>query len=149
VNKIVALVLLLSGPFLVGCEGEEEVGAKPPSSPPLTKAQLIKEFEAICGRRARRFEATVAPLAKNPTPAQARAYILDTLVPELESQLAALRALEPPRADLPRVDQMLDEWTEAVETLKARPLKEAARFGELTARGDRIGAKYGLKDCVK
>ena len=146
-NKLAALVLLLAGPFLVACQDDEEVGAKPPASPPLTKAQLIKRADAICRDRSKEFAATAVPVPKNPTRAQLVDYIEDVLIPEMDRQLAALRALEPPRADVPRIDQMLDEWEDAVEKVKADPAKELPRMRTLTARGDRIATKYGFKVC--
>lgn len=146
-KKLAALVLLLAGPFLAACQDDEEVGAKPPASPPLTKAQLIKQADTICRDGSKEFAATAAPVPRNPTRAQLRAYVEDVLIPEMDSQLAALRALEPPRADVPRIDQMLDEWQEAVEKIKADPLKEVVRMKVLTARGDRIATKYGFKVC--
>lgn len=146
-KKLAALVLLLAGPFLVACQADEEVGAKPPSSPPLTKAELIKQGDRICRDGAKEFLATAAPVPRNPSRAQLRAYVEDVLVPEMESQLAALRALEPPRADLPRIDQMLDEWADAIEKVKEDPLGQVGRMATLTARGDRIATKYGFKVC--
>ncbi len=137
----------LFGLAVAGCAQSEDVGAPPPESPPLTKAQLIKQGDRICKASNRRLDAAVtAELRPNPTAAQVKKIMLEVAVPELEGQVAALRELVPPSSDAPMIDLMLDAVDEAIEETRKNPIK-VVRDDDAFDDANRIARKYGFKHC--
>ena len=130
-----------------GCAQQEADDAPAPDAPRLTKSQLIKQGDAICRAGNRRLDAAVeSRLGPRSTPAQVRAFVRKVALPELEAQVAALRELQPPLADVPRIDLMLDAVEEAIEETEEEPIK-ALRQDAAFDRANRIARKYGFKAC--
>lgn len=134
---------------LAGCAKDGETGAEPPSSPPLTKAELIKQGDAICKASNRRLEAlTEADVDSWKVAADIRSFVREQFVPELEKQIADLRSLEPPREDVPRIEVMLAAAEEGIAKLEKEPVAEIQKDTTFD-RANRFARKYGFKECSK
>lgn len=143
-RTVVGLLLLSS--LAAGCGTEEEPAAAP-EAPPLTKAQLIKQGDAICrAGAARGNRAANRQLDESSTRVDIRRFVVATAIPELERQLGELRALVPPRADAPRIDAMLDALEEGIEKARKDPLV-VLTDPDIFADANRIARKYGFKAC--
>lgn len=150
-RTLVAGTAALACLTLAGCGDEAEPDAAP-SAPPLTKAQLIAKGDAICrAGNARLEKADARVLAQwggDPTAAQARSYVVKTMVPELRRQVRELRALVPPDANAPAYDLMLDELGAVLDRAEKAPLETVAEKRPF-AKANRIAKKLGFKVCSK
>lgn len=138
--------LLLLGSVVAGCGKDEQPAA--PEAPPLTKAQLIKQGDALCRATAKRIDKASRQLGEDSTRAEVRRFMRRTVLPELEQQLSALRALTPPRKDAPQIDAMLDAAAEGIEKARKDPIG-VLTGKDVFAKANRIASRYGFKVCDK
>lgn len=145
--KKIVVGLLLLGSLVAGC-GKDEKPAEP-EGPPLTKAQVIKQGDAICRAGAKRVErAAGRRLGEDSTRADVRRFVVRTMIPELERQVSDLRALRPPARDAPQIDAMLDAAEEGIAEARENPIR-ALTDPKVFAKANRIATKYGFKVCNK
>jgi hypothetical protein len=102
---------LLCAVLLAGCGGG------------LTHAEYVQRVNAICGR----FNDQQKALAQPSSPAEIPGYV-DQIIPAFTAEIAAISAVKPPKADKPKVDQMLSDVRSAIPALQK--LKTAAQQGD-------------------
>lgn len=143
ISVSVALVACLA---LAGCGDDKSTSSDRTT---LTKAEVIKQGDAICRASQDRINKASASLATGePTEAQATAFITDTLVPELEGQIRDLRKLVPPAADAAKLDAMLDSLAADVAKAKQDPRGMLTSDGAFVEAG-RLAEAYGFQVCAK
>jgi hypothetical protein len=138
---LAAIAALGSG---CGGSGEDEATAS------VTKAQFVKEADAICAERNKKWDASVASYKKK---LQAENASLDeehvgelissSLVPLMKDELGQMEGLGAPAGDEESIDKMLGARSKAVAELEAEPL--AVYSSESLNSFSSQAAAYGLK----
>ncbi|HWO83525.1 MAG TPA: hypothetical protein VNM38_07030 [Solirubrobacterales bacterium] len=150
-NKRVLLVLAAlaaSSALIVGCGSG---GGTTESSGPLTKAEFIKQGDAICKKGNGESKAEVEEFAdekgfdlENPSKRQSEEVVTEVLVPNLERQAEELAALEPPKGDTKEVNAIIASLEKVIAELKKAP----SNFGVVAfAKPIRLEGAYGFKVC--
>jgi hypothetical protein len=141
-GAVAALVLLIAG---CGGGGGDTTEA-------LTKAEFIKQGDAICKKGNAASEAEVEKFAKEngfelekPSKSQAEEVVTEVLVPNLQRQAEELDALGAPKGDEAKVDALIASLEEATAEFE----KEPASFFKETALAKpiRLENAYGFKVC--
>jgi hypothetical protein len=130
-----------------GC-GEEDSSA----AEPLTKAQFLKQGNAICLRseeeRADAYSAKAKTLkdeGKKPTPKVQEELLFDILDP-YERMIEKLTKLGAPKRDQKRVNAIVNEMEQNLAKANANPL--ALLSGAVSfEKADAMAKAYGLSSC--
>jgi hypothetical protein len=121
------------------------------TSPPLTKAQFIKQGNAICAKFTKEREATLRSVAKTLPDDSAgaelrfREVVEQKVAPLLQEEAKELKALAEPERDRAEVTRMLDNFSRAGEVASEGDLSKALRSGY--AAFEREAHAYGLEGC--
>jgi hypothetical protein len=119
------------------------------STPPLSKAEFLKQGNAICQRGNQQINAAVAqafPKNKQPTPAATRRFGESVVVPNIESQISHIRALPAPAGDEAKVKTLLDAAQSALEKVKADSALLVGKTDPFKA-ANKLATAYGLTVC--
>jgi hypothetical protein len=116
-----------------------------------TKAQFIKQADAICKKAHDRFgKAFQQDFGSNPQPSQAQLnkFAESTLAPGVQGEIDDIRDLESPSADQDQVDAILDAEQKGVDKIKANPaiLSPSVKEDPLS-KGQHLAKDYGMKEC--
>ncbi len=136
---VIAMSLVLGG----GCGG----GDKAP-----TKAEFIKQADAICKKAHDKFEKDFnADFAGNQRPSQAELnkFAENTLVPGVQGEIDDISALEPPSGDEAEINAIIDAVQGGVDRIKADPgvLSPKVAF-DPQKKGHQLAKDYGMKECA-
>jgi hypothetical protein len=137
-----------------GCGSSSDSSSSEESTASITKAELIKQGDAICTRYEKENEAEFEEFAeenglsenKEPTEAQKEELATSILLPSVSGQIEAIRALGAPSGEEEKVSEILDTVEEEVEEGEAEPsvlFEEEAAFAE----GNELAREYGFKVC--
>lgn len=143
VNFIGLVALLMAAGALASCGGSE--------SEPVTKKELLRQGNAICGKFQQGREEVVAEYGsrfqgKEPTKAD-KVEVLTELVERYEEATANLAELDPPEADQAKVERMIAEMEAAADKAHQNPLGELSDSNFFTKSSEEAKA-YGLDQCV-
>jgi hypothetical protein len=133
--------------FSLGCgssgSGTNASATNSSSGGEVTKAQFIKQAEAICAKNAKERKAAIAAWEKESSgPASIEEGLIEIIAPALTEEAAALRALDPPAGGQATV-------TEMIENLAGSSKKvEEGSTGPAIAKFLREAAAYGMKTCA-
>jgi hypothetical protein len=137
-----------------GCGSSSDNSSSEESTASITKAELIKQGDAICATSEKEAEAEFEEFgeengiseSKEPTEAQKEELATSILLPSVSSQIEEIRALGAPSGEEEEVSEILDTVEEEVEEGEAEP---AALFesGEPFAEGNKMAREYGFKVC--
>lgn len=154
-KKIVVAVVASCCLSLTGCGDDAPTTSADKSSDQtsetvaatLTKDEVITQGDAICSESNARIDTAddsfIDPA--NPTEAEFRVAVTDVVIPEINGQITALRALEAPAEDAATIDSMLDALESSVATLEANPL--ALLEDDTFAEANTIAQAYGFLVC--
>jgi hypothetical protein len=143
----------------IGCGGNDDEPAATTETPgPLTRADFIEEADLICQTTDRQIEAAgddlVADLPPRETPsdAQVRRFALGTLIPRLEEEIRAIRALGIPPGDEKKVEEILAATRQGIAQIKrqVREDPQALRQGAnppAIDRANKLARDYGSFEC--
>lgn len=136
----IAVVLVL-GIAAVGCGGGDD--------DTLTKAQFIKQADAICAKGNKRIDAAAKEIfttKQQPSKAQLTTFATDTLIPDIQRQVDEVRALNEPSDDEDEVNAFLDSAQAELDKGKEDPLYITSdkSFSET----NQLGKQYGFKVCA-
>lgn len=150
-KKLLIAALACCCVSLTACGDDEPTTSDPKASETpeqtLTKAELIEQGDAICEASNEKIDAAddrfIDP--ENPTEAEFRAAINDTLVPEVKGQITDLRALKAPAEDVDTITAMLDALETELAKVEADPLYllEDGAFTE----ANELAQEYGFEVC--
>jgi len=125
---------------LIGCGGNEEQ---------LTKAQFLKQGDAIC----RRAEAEQAGLASHYKKGQVAPghfeVVTAVFVPPMEKELRRLKALSPPQKDEQQVRAVLEGIEKGVKDAKFDYLDLFLKQTDPFAKANELARKYGFHVCAE
>lgn len=146
-SRMITLPLVALALAASGCGGDDD-------SPGPAKADYINKADAICtAENASGEKETAAAVAKfggaRPTDAQATKLVTDLLLPNAEKQLAKLRSLEKPKADVERIDAIYDDIAAGIAAARKDPLsllKDTSTDSPLATAATKAKA-YGMKVC--
>lgn len=144
-NKLIifAFGALVAAMLVVGCGSSGETAA----SAPVTRAQVLNEAEEICGKIRDEREATVAEWEKKHGKNLDFDILLKQIVgPLLEEEAQALKALDAPAKDQPKLAKMTENLSKgaAAYTKEGTALKSTADIEEFKKEA----AAYGLRGCL-
>ncbi len=140
-SRRLAVVGLITGLGIAGCGSSS-------SKPKLTKAQFLSQANAICAGGNAKTNALGASLGNNPSKATADRVIKTGFVPEIQSEISAIRALAVQTADKSRLNNMLDLAQADLEKVKANPallIGSASTFHDFASQAH----AYGLTKCAQ
>lgn len=141
---------------LVGGCGSSETSQPSPAKtlrpPPvaaskLTKAQYIRQGNAICRNGYNTLIKSFAPIAKQELSTDERErYAVNALLPPFKRMIAHLRALGAPAGDKARIEEMLFAYEKAIAEVEADPAR--MHTGKLPFdAGNNRAWRYGLTYC--
>lgn len=135
---VAAVAILLSS--LIGCGGGEEQ---------LTKAQLLKQGDAVCGQAmAEQMELAGHYKKGQVAPGEFEA-VTSVFVPPMEKELRRLEALNPPQGEEKEFRAILRGIESGVEDAKADYLDLFFRETDPFAEANELARKYGFHACAK
>ena len=113
---------------------------------PLTKAEFIKQADAACAAGDKRIDAAFRGLGSNePSDQELEQVVTDTVVPEIQGEIDAIRALTPPEGDEDEIAAILDAAQEALDEIEQDPSSLAN--GNPFKEANQLAQDYGLKVC--
>jgi hypothetical protein len=138
---------LAVGLLIAGCGGGDDH---------LTKAEYLKQGNAICKRGNDEIDAAAKQqfsdqLSKGQRPSDATLvnFTTDSVIPNVEDQIAQLRDLSPPKGDEDTVNAIYDAADEGLDKLKADPslAGQGPSGGGAFTEADKLARDYGLVAC--
>jgi hypothetical protein len=133
------------GLVLAACGGSDDSS--------LTKAEFVKQGNAICKKGAQEinagFEKVAKTIPKNQQPSQAQLekFANDTLIPSVQGQIDDIRALDPPSGDEDQVNALLDSAQEALDKVKQDPSLAVGGKSDPFKKANQQAKAYGLTVC--
>jgi hypothetical protein len=125
------------------------------STASLTKAEFIKQGDAICKKGNKEIEEGFESFAKEnnlpqnkePNKAQGKELVETVIVPDIKAQAEGIRALGAPSGDEAQVSAMLDSLDEGIEAAEEDPEALFAAKSDPFASANKQAKEYGLKVC--
>src|SRR5688572_28412420 len=119
-----SLAGLIAAAALMGCGGDEDDPDEfsPVVSEPLTKVEFLRRAEEICHSSEARIEAAADDLVtsrRDPAPAEVERIALSLVVPALETEVSAIRAVGPPAGDEREVEAILKATEQGIAAIEA------------------------------
>ena len=159
-RMLIPLVILaaLGALAVAGCGGDDDTttdttgatGATGVSGTALTQDEWVKQADAICAAGDKEINAAGQEAFGNGQPSQdeIEQFANDTLIPNVQSQLDAIRALTPPEEIADEVSSFLDDANAALDEIRDDPSLVAASgaddpFADVNAQA----REFGLTEC--
>ena len=142
-KKLLIALTACSTLALAGCGDSEPKAAAEPSA--LTKAEFIKQADAICAASEAKLDKLGADISENTSMEEIQTFLEKKAIPEMDAMVGKIRELEPPKADAEQVDTLLDAVEAEIAKVKKNPM---AIMGDNSFEAaNKLAADYGLKTC--
>lgn len=153
------LVLLAAAAVLValgaGCGDGDDGGDVTETTPSLTKAQFLKQANAICAQTNKEFEDELERFVEKETNSQSQELsnaqfrkAAETLfIPTVDRQLKEVRALGAPEEDEQQVDKILSSAEKALQEAEKDPTVLFVEGSGPFAEANKLATAYGLDKC--
>lgn len=140
---LIAVAMVAAAVAIAGCGGGG-------SDEPLTKAEFIKQANAICQQSAERRSKLIAEFIQQANPKANREKLQEEVVqralPTYETATQQIDELAAPQGDDEKVQKIVEAMEEAVKKAEADP--HSALINEAAfKKADQLVKSYGLKDC--
>lgn len=140
--------------IVAGCGGSSSDDSTT-STASITKAELIKQGDAICQSGNKEIEAGFEEFAKEngleenqePSEAQAAEISETVLLPSIQKQIDAIRALGAPSGEEEEVSKILDTVEEEIEAAEEEPEALITTNTTPFKQGNELAQEYGFKVC--
>jgi hypothetical protein len=136
---------------LGGCGGDEEpADFSPVVVEPLSKVEFLREADRICFASEARIEAAADDLVagnREPRPAEVERVAIGVVVPALESEVRAIRALGAPEGDERQVEAILAATEEGIAAIERDPRGLLDGIPAPLGRAQRLAEAYGSRQC--
>jgi hypothetical protein len=149
-KRFIALLAALAAiaMIVVGCGGGDS------SSSSLSKAEFIKQADAICEKGNEENNTEFEEFAKEhnlsekkePSKAVQEEAISEIVAPGVKKQIEEIDALGAPEGDEKKIEAMVGAVEEGVEEIEADPAVLIEGKNPL-AKGSKLAKEYGLKTC--
>jgi hypothetical protein len=148
-------VLLFAGLAVAGCGSSSSTTSTTTTTAAISKAEFVAKGNAICvaGEKAQeaRFEAFAKQHGisekKEPTKAQQKELAEAVLIPNIQSQINAVKALGAPSGEEQQVSSALEASQQALDKVKANPELAFSKQSPFAAAGKQLHA-LGLTKCA-
>lgn len=133
-----------------GCGGGSDDSSSDGSgAKSLTKAEFLAKANAICDAGNAQLQVDFEALGTNkPTQTQLKQVVTDKLVPSVEAQIDAIRALGAPAGDEDQVRAILDAADAGIAKVKADPALIASNSNQDPLKeSNELANAYGLTSC--
>lgn len=146
-RAVAGVALIIAAALVAGCGG----GGDTSTAAALSKAEYVKQANAICKKGQQNREAAVNELAEEVKPGAdpgelPKAGLVEAVTDPLATMVDELAALPAPEGDEAQVEGFIQGYEKAVEEIEED--ENAAFNGELFGEPDKKALKYGLEDCV-
>jgi hypothetical protein len=152
----IALAAVAVALVVAGCGGGDSSTSS--SAGTISKEAFIKKADAICKKGSEQMQQGFATyLRKNkksivalrhPSKADYEGLIGGVLIPNLEREIEAIRALGAPSGDEQRIEEILTALEEGIETAENDPKAVTHSSSEVIfGIGSRLAKEYGLEVC--
>ena len=138
--------------LVAGCGGGEEDPDQfsPVDTEPLSKVEFLRQADEICHSTEARIEAAADDLVTDrdePEPSEVERIALSLVVPALESEVRAIRALGPPEGDEREVEEILLATERGIAAIERDPrgLLDGVPAPLRSAQG--LAEAYGSQQC--
>jgi hypothetical protein len=131
---------------------EGKSGEESKSSGPLTKAEFVKQGDAVCKKVPAGYQKSLQALEKEakaagkPKPSKAEEN-LKAAVPPLYTAVEELEALEPPSGEEQQAEAIVAALESAAKGLEANPTSELSGPKSPFAEFQKLTGEYGFKLC--
>jgi hypothetical protein len=147
---IVLVALVAVAAIVAGCGSDDSE-----TTASLTKAQFIKQADAICKKEDAKVEGEFKsfakengiPLNKEPNPEQGEELVEEILVPNVRNQSEAIRDLGAPSGEEEKVTELLDSLDEGIEVAEEDPGALFDSKSDPFAKVNELARDYGLEVC--
>jgi hypothetical protein len=137
-----------------GCGGSDD-NTDSTDSAELTKAQFLKQGNAICAKANEEVGKEFEEFAKEnklsegkePTEELLAEAVEEILLPSVTQQVEEIRELGVPAGEEKQVDKILTAAEEGIEEAEDEPASAAAQTGGPFDDADKLATAYGLKRC--
>ena len=134
-----------------GCGSDDEPDDfSPVVSDPLSKVEFLREADRICFASEARIEAAADDLVTGrgePDPAEVERVATSIVVPALESEVRAIRALGAPEGDEPQVEAILAATEQGIAAIDRHPRGLLDGVPQPLTRAQRLAEDYGSRQC--
>jgi hypothetical protein len=113
-SRVMAAGLVVAA-LLAACSSSAK--PKTVSNQPLSKAEYIKQSDAICSRYDDRIHSVVSHAGAGISFEDLKKTFNEQLIPLFRNELAELRSLKPPKADADRMDKALTAMSSGINTI--------------------------------
>jgi hypothetical protein len=144
--------------FAAGCGSSDNStttgasGASGAAGAALSKPQFIAKADAICkqGNQAINKAAhDTFTQGQKPSSAEIEKFATDTVIPSIQEQITAIRALPAPSGDEDQVKALLDAVQASLDKVKADPSLLTQQNSTAFDQANQMAKDYGLKVCGK
>jgi hypothetical protein len=135
---------------VTGCGGGSDSSTATTS---VSKAAFIKKVDAVCQKGTERMQRAILVFlkqhkdVKRPNKAQSEELVGSAIVPSVEKELAAMKALEAPEGDEDRFGAIVSALEEGLETAEANPEAVVASSDAVFGISGRLAGEYGAEVC--
>jgi hypothetical protein len=153
-KRLLVLVagILAIGLIAAGCGDSDDDSSDATAS--ITKAELIKQGDAICQKGNEAIEAEADEFAKendidtsNPTEAQQEEVIADVVAPNVRAQAEDLAGLGAPSSDEAKIDAIVEAVEKGADELESDPGSLLDEGSDPLDEGTKLAKQYGFKTC--
>lgn len=123
--------------LVVGCGG----GGSSDSTATVTKAQFVKEANAIC-EQANKVQLAAAAIGEKQ--GKTRAELISQALIPIQTQAEEVGKLDPPQGDQQQIDAIVKGLEDGVKVVEADPTAFESAFTKV----DKLAVKYGLTSCT-
>ena len=143
-----ALVIALA---VAGCgSSDDDSSSDESSTTEISKTDFVTQANEICKSSNTAIDSAANKVFGNgqPTQAETEDFITTTVVPQVETQLSAIRELGVPEGDEDQVNAMLDAAESANEEVKADPISATTTNTDPFKEANKLADEYGLTECA-
>jgi len=120
----------------------------------ISKAQYVKQAEAVCKKGNEEMEADFAVFyrenedVKKPTESLYVNLFEEVLEPNVSTEIEELRKLDVPKGDAAQVETMLNAREESLTIAESEPKAIIENSKKVFGKASRLAGEYGLNDCA-
>ena len=147
----IAISVVAVGVLAAGCGGGDDTSSE--TSAALSKAEFVKQADAICAKGNEAIEGEVEEFAEDndvdiekPTAEQQEEVIADVVAPATRQQIEEIAELGVPSGDEEQIEAMIESVETGTDELEEQPELLLEEKNPL-ADGSKLARAYGLKEC--